>query len=302
MVSVMPQTTLEYWSVNLNQFEAKKNPARLDTQGFSIRDEFDINNPDNLGRPYFFDLKMFIATVEMFICSDEIETALWLLDNPPAWYREHYPPELMEIKKTLFGQTYDQHEYATDDDEANCQREFGESQWLTGYTYPRAEIIMKEIKELNAKGLSPWIFDLGCSHGNLPLGLMKEKMSFKYCGTAMNYRIEERVKEWVGALWQEECGASRPTILWCTEVLEHCFDPNSLVHSAYKKNVEFDQIILSTPLGCLHHGLPNWRTRRIGHVRGWTPNEFGEWAMKNWPGYKWELHKSFSMVLHGRKS
>lgn len=275
--------------------------VEINGQKIEILERFNSSERENYGRPYYFNLDIYCAAIEMMICSDELQSALWMLDNPPAWFRLYYPERLAEMRKTIYRQTYDQHEYSTDDDEANCTREFGESQWLTGYTYPRAEIIMEELKRLNSEGRTPWIFDLGCSHGNLPLGLLRSGMRFQYLGYALNHRIEKKVKEWVGETWCDRPNPDQEKILFCSEVLEHCMNPHDIVHTAHKIGVKFDQIILSTPLGCLFQGLPDWRTRRMGHVRGWTPQEFLDFANKGFPGFEWKLYPEFSMVLHGRR-
>ncbi len=264
-------------------------------------DDFDPQDIRNLGRPLYFRLDKYIETIEMFIRSDEIQTALWLLDNPPGWHRDNYPPELTEIRNKLYQNTYDQVEYATDNEEAECTREFGEAQWDNGYMFPRAGIISKIVKEYNDALKVPWIFDLGCSHGNLPLGLLKSGHKFHYRGAGMNHRIIEKVKGWVGDSWRDKPDDGRNTILYCTEVLEHCFSPEEIVHSAYKVGVEFDLILLSVPKYTLGGGLPDWSTRRLGHVRTWTPNEFITFANKHWPGYKWSFHDAFSMVIVGVK-
>jgi hypothetical protein len=94
----------------------------------------------------------------------------------------------------------------------------------------------------------------------------------------------------------------QPTILVITEVIEHCMNPHDVVYTAHKEGVNFDQIILSVPLGCLYGGLPDWSTRRMGHVRGWTVKEFTEFADKSFPGYKWDHTRHHSQVLHGVKS
>jgi hypothetical protein len=264
-------------------------------------DSFNQEDPKNIGRPFYFVLEKYIETIEMLIRADEIQTALWLCDNPPGWYRDNYPKELAEIKCTLYKNTYDQIEYATDDEEAACTREFGEAQWVNGYMHPRAEIVSELVRWLNDKNMIPWIYDLGCSHGNLPLGLIKSGHKFTYKGVGMNHRIQAKVKEWVKEQWFEHSLGGQPTILYCTEVLEHAFNPHDLVHSSYKPGVKWDHIILSTPKYTLGGGLPDWRTRRIGHVRTWTPKEFIEFASHAWPGYKWTLYDSHSMVLRGEK-
>lgn len=256
---------------------------------------------DETGKPLYWSLSEHIAAIVGMIRADELQIALRMCDEVPGWYRDNYPPELAEIKRTLYRQTYDQIEYATDDEEAECTREFGEAQWDNGYMYPRAEVMSKIMDGFLDKGQVPWIFDLGCSHGNLPLGLLKAGYVFTYRGAGMNHRIQSKVKEWVGVAWMDKPLADRPTILYCTEVIEHCFNPHDIVHSSYKVGVDWDVIVLSVPKYTLGGGLPDWDTRRLGHVRTWTPKEFYDFADKAWPGYKWELHDAHSMVLVGRK-
>ncbi len=255
---------------------------------------------NEIGKPLYFNMDAFIKTIVSFIRADEIQTALWLLDNPPGWYRDNMPSELIEIKKKLYQNLYDQIEYATDDEEAECIREFGEAQWDNGYMFPRAEIISNLIKALDPNA-APWIFDLGCSHGNLPLGLIRAGFSFSYYGVGMNYRIQQKVKGWIGDHWREKPIEGHPTILYCTEVLEHMMNPHDLVQSAYKVGVDFDHILLSVPKYTLGGGLENWDTRRLGHVRTWTPKEFLEFADKSFPGYQWSYFDAFSMVIVGKR-
>ncbi len=253
---------------------------------------------NELGKPIYFSLENFIETIIGFIRADEIQTALWLLDNPPGWYRDNYPPELTKIRNTIYQNCYDQVEYATDNEEADCTREFGEAQWDNGYMFPRAQIIKQLVDSLPV----PWIFDLGCSHGNLPLGLHKSGSQFTYRGAGMNWRIQAKVMDWLGTLiWKDKPFEKQPTILYCTEVIEHMMNPHDAIHSAYKIGVNFDHILLSVPKYTLGGGLPNWDTRRLGHVRTWTPREFLAFADKGWPGYQWMLYDAHSMVLHGRK-
>lgn len=283
-------------------------PLPLVTKGKEILHLYDLQDHKLIGKPLYFDLDTFIQTVEMLICSDEIQAALRLMDPSqgflPAFYREpeNYPIELKEIKETIYRNTYDQIEYGTDDEEASCSREFGEEQWLGPYTFPRAQIITEAVTDLNNRGLKPWIFDLGCSHGNLPLGLLKHGKKFNYFGKAMNYRASRKIREWIGEdVWRDAPADGQPKWLVCTEVIEHCFNPHDIVHSAHKIGVVYDKIFLSVPLGCLYGGLPNWRTRKLGHVRGWTKREFLTFAHDSFPGYRWNLVPYNSMVAIGEK-
>ncbi len=254
---------------------------------------------NEIGKPIYWDLETHIKSIIQMIRADEIQIALEMIENVPGYYRDNMPQELIDIKKKLYQNLYDQIEYATDDEEADCTREFGEAQWDNGYMFPRSEIITNLIKSLFPR--SPWIFDLGCSHGNLPLGLIKSNQSFTYYGVGMNHRIQQKVKEWVGVHWHEKPVGDQPTILYCTEVLEHMMNPHDLVQSAYKVGVNFDHILLSVPKYTLGGGLENWDSRRLGHVRTWTPKEFLSFADKSFPGYQWQYFDAFSMVILGKR-
>jgi hypothetical protein len=258
----------------------------------------DVNE---IGKPFYWSLEKHTEAVIQMIRADEIQIALEMIDKVPAWYRENRPEELEEIRKKLYENLYDQIEYASDNEEAECTKEFGEAQWDNGYMFPRAQIITALVKKLNEQMKKPWIFDLGCSHGNLPLGLMKEKATYSYRGVGLNGQIVKKVREWASGIWRHEPDPDQTTILYCTEVLEHCMNPMDIVQSAYKVGVTWDYILLSVPLGCLGGGLANWDTRRLGHVRGWTKQEFIEFAQKHWPGYKWQLTIAPSMVLLGER-
>lgn len=268
----------------------------------SILNEFDIQNPDNIGKPFYFDLELYIAAIEMMICSDELESAIWMIDHPPAWYRDNMPKELTDIKNRLYRQCYDVFQYAQDPEETECEKEFGEAQFDNGYMHPRAEIISEILTKLNAENIFPWICDLGCSHGNLPLGLMRRGFKFAYKGMAVNREIEKKVRYWTDKHWFDRPFDDKQfTILWNTEVLEHAWREEDIVQASYKFGIDWNMIILSVPYGCLYGGLPDWKMRPLGHVRGYSHKEFYEFANKNWPGYKWKLHIAPSMVLVGEK-
>lgn len=271
------------------------------------RVDMDINE---IGLPKYWSLDAHVKAVEQMIRADEIQIALRMLDDVPAWYRKNRPPELEEIRKKLYENLYDAFDYGNDDEEAEFPEAEARAQWRNGYCFPRAEIITALVKKLNKAGETPWIFDLGCSHGNLLYGLFSESVSFQYLGKSINWRIAQRVSEigqeipgeGKGWRWKEKPDANQKTILFCSEVIEHMMNPMDAVQSAYKMGVRWDYILLSVPLGCLGGGLENWDTRRLGHVRGWTEQEFFDFANKHWPGYGWQLTVAPSMVLLGERN
>lgn len=257
---------------------------------------------NDIGRPLYWDIETHLKAVVQMIRADELQIAISMIDQVPAWYRipKNRPKELSDIRNKIYQQCYDIFLYGNDDDEASQTRETAEQQWLGQYCYPRAEIISKEVARLNEQGHVPWIYDLSCSHGNAGAGMAKMGLKFNYLGKSMNYRAANRLKEWISDYWQETPEEGQEKILICTEALEHAWDPGDIVRAAYKLGVEYNQIFLSTPLATLGGGLVNWDSRPLGHIRGWAPHEFMEWANNSFPGYQWAICEAHSMVLWGK--
>jgi hypothetical protein len=239
----------------------------------------------------------------MMIRSDEIQIALQMLEQVPGWYRDHYPPELAAIRNRLYEQCYDPFDYASDADEAGFTKEEIEEQCLGPYTFPRADILFQDIQTMNADGMMPWIFEISPSHGWLPLGFAKRGVKFNFCGKNLNQKALDKIKHWLPfGVWADRPVMNQTKILVCYEALEHMWNPHDLEQSAKKLGYEFDHIYLSTPKYTLGGGLPDWSTRRIGHVRTWTPGEFLRFAGKSFPGYSWQIFDAPSMVIRGSKN
>jgi hypothetical protein len=78
--------------------------------------DFDKEDLKNLGRPYYFDVDMYLACVEQMISSDEVERALWMLDNMPGWYRDNPPQQAKKIRDQLLKRLYTTMDYMKDCD------------------------------------------------------------------------------------------------------------------------------------------------------------------------------------------
>lgn len=266
---------------------------------------FDKNDPANLGRPEFFSLDDHIKAVEGLIKSDEIEMAFKLLDMVPAWHRENYPKELTEIKKTLWQNLYSPMTYVNDADEAAYTYQQVVEQVNSGYCYPRLDLLKQLVLNLNAKGECPWIFELSTSHGPIPVGLKEGGAQFEFFAKNFNQGALHKVREWLGpGIWTDTIPYPWPgqkSIFVNFESLEHAHREEDVRDDYYKLGIPFDFIFLSVPYGCLGHGLPNWATRRLGHLRGYTKKEFCDLAQSFFSGYSWELTVSHSLVLVGKK-
>lgn len=278
-------------------------PLPLVTKGKEILHAYDTLDQSLIGKPFYFDIDTWIQAIEMMICADEIQMALKMCDEfLPGYYRDHTPKELLDIRARLYKQLYDQFDYSSDHDEANFTREEVTAQCLSPYTFPRADILFEDIKKLNSEGMTPWIFEISPSHGWLPVGFADRGLEFDFFGKNMNGPALKKIQDWLPhGYWQEKPSDVQTKILVCFEALEHMMNPHDLTQSAHKVGVEFDRIYLSTPKYTLWGGLPNWKDRRIGHVRTWTPGEFQKFALDSFPGYSWSLYDSPSMVLRGEK-
>lgn len=229
--------------------------------------------------------------------------AINMLSMTPAWHRDDPETQnkLQAIKQTLYERCYDTFEYASDFDEANYSREAAESQFFSSYAYPRGEILLSLINDYNKQGKTPWVFELSTSHGLLPLGLAKANAKFTFVAKNLNQAALLKVKDWLSDYWAEQPAPQQPTIFVNTECLEHMYREEDLEQSYYKLGVDFDVIVLSTPYGTLGGGLPDWKERRLGHVRTYTKKDFIQLADRFFPNRTWELAFSHSQVLTGRK-
>lgn len=267
-----------------------------------LKTEFDIQQEKFIGRPYYWDLDTHIKSIIQMICADEIETALEMCDKIPAWYRENYPTKLTEIKNTLWKNLYDSYEYSNESAiEPGWTPNDALKQYQSGYFYPRANILKTEIKRYNEQGIKPWVCELSPSHGAMILGLLHDGCEFTYYAQNLNAKATDVLKEWLPReVWRVE-PIHQPTILVCYESLEHSYRERDIEQAAKKIGHNWDMIFLSVPYGCLFGGLPNWNSRKLGHVRGYTTKDFQELCQKFFPGYEWEYFKSHSQVMVGRK-
>lgn len=269
-------------TVNCDGMEKLKTPVG------EIADSFDVNDTKNCGRPIYFSLPHFISTIEMLIASDEIQTALFLLDNPPAWYRDNYPKELKEIKSALWRQIMTPIDYANDADEANYD-EFSSLTYIeTIASYPRGKLTVDLVHAINNDGKSAHLYELSPGFFWLPQGLKQKGCKFTYEFKTMNQASAERNAPKDIATKPED-GAEHVFIAY--EIIEHLWHPEDIYHEFERAggSDRFRHVMLSTPVGCCGNGLPDWRNRQLGHIRTYTCQEFYDFAMKLW-GREYSVH------------
>lgn len=265
--------------------------------------EFDVTDPANMGRPWYFIPEDYAQSVVQTAKSDEINFAREMLKNVPGWYRKpgNYPSEFRQIKRDLAKNQYSLFDYSDDRDERSYTLELVRDQIKSNYMFPRLDVIDEFLSNENSNGKMPWLFEISPSHGNLPIALMDKKRQFTFFGRNMNHLATKRFREWLKPdIWNEKPHNNQQRWLVCYEVLEHASLMSDVVLEADKQDQDWDKIFLSVPNGTLGHGLPSLQ-RRLGHIRTFNAKEFVTWADNEWPGYSWRVVESISIVLVGER-
>lgn len=252
---------------------------------------------NKIGMPKYFDPDHYLDAVEQMICADEIETALYMLDHFPGYYRDNIPQRAVEIKKAIYRQLWTVTDYVHDPDEKKERSEEyrGElaEQWKHAHFEPRGDLIMNLVKEINDDFCIADIHEFGPANFWIPAALKKLDAQFKYTGSSIS---EVRREENRASDFQKS-----KQIFCCFETIEHLWNPDDVFHYYAKSWIDADYILVGCPKYTIYGGLPNWENRDLGHLRTYTPVELFNFVKKHWPNYQWESHEAYMMVLKGKK-
>lgn len=240
---------------------------------------------NDLGKPRFFNEDAWLETVIGLIRSDETERALWLLDNPPAWYRMNYPTKAKEIKERLNKQLFTPIQYA------GCLDPEPEAYTAEMQMPSRGELVDKLVKELNEKNICPVVCELAPGGRWLEGVMTKRGRKFWY--------------EHMG-LDKQHIKMAKPTepfynIFVALEIIEHLSDTTEIYRNYLKFERPANAIFLSTPYCTWNGGMHDWESNALGHLRCYTPHEFASEAKRMFEGYSWELVHDDVMTLIGKK-
>lgn len=248
-----------------------------------------------------FDVTLCQKYVESLLRHDELDRALMVLDNVPAFYRLHPPPELMRLRAEILKHSVTPLTYAksTGDDfdypEDKCAKLFG--------GYVRGQALIHYVKTLNNQGLKPHIVDYGPGPYLAPRTLKHLGLEFTYWDLAINEQAKSKFRPMIVDYLKEDgfkCGFS---IFLGLEVIEHLHNPIDLAVEAVKNcGGRYPEVVmLSTPF-CTFDVIPeseDWRRADgLQHLRAYTPEEFIRAASHIFPGYDWELTNIAPKVLH----
>lgn len=246
----------------------------------------------------FFNLKEFLNVIECYVQSDEVERALWLLDNLPGAFRDFPPPELVALKKDILAAMITPHGYLT----SGCDSDVGtfEQSSKSVLSFLRGILILKEVERYNTRGLKPHIVDVGPGEYFIPLGLKHLNCDFTYYDIAMDPNTGQVAHPLIHDKRQAKPD-NQPTIFVALEIIEHLPATRDLVIEAQRHCQGWpDRIHLSTPCYTYDAAVKNWRRPTgLPHLRTYTPMEFLSEASKLFPGYSWEIYNHTVMSLRG---
>lgn len=257
------------------------------------------------GYPQHFDKDLYLKAVEQMIMADELITALYMLDHMPAWYREHGCLEAAQLKAKLYKTLWAAEDYSHDPHEEDLSLIVKSKEQDERFTYPRYPLTRDLVKDLNSKGIIPHIHEVGPASFWMPLWLMQDGCDFTYdCSTVQKKSLAKaKAFEPLQSKWLKSTEAmDKYRIFLALEVIEHLWHEEELYQYYVKAGGNFDNVVVSTPHGCCFNGASDWDTRPLGHLRCYTPKEFGETCVRVFPNYKWEIYDNVLMVIIGRKS
>lgn len=267
--------------------------------------QFDHADPTNQGRPLFFNVEQYLSSVEQMIIADEIDRALWMLDNMPGWYRDHPPEGAKAIRKRLLTKLYTTSDYIGAEDAIHVEKLISMTREEINRVYmhelSRAKVTMNLCHDLNAKGITPHLFEIAPGQHWLPIGLKKNDIKFTYSDISLNSSRSSQVTEYLADSWAEGSD-SAAQIFICFELLEHLRFEAEIYQHFLKAALPFSHILLSTPKYTVKSASPHWHEADLGHLRTYTPREFAQFATKHWPEFKWAITLDEIMVLSGEKS
>jgi hypothetical protein len=247
-----------------------------------------------------FDIDAVIKHAEQMVIWEEPMRALWILNNLPAYFRDHEPTEVTDLKLTILRKIYTVQDYASNSSD-DVRPSHLVAQLLDNLA--RGVVIRDAVKEANQKGVTPHIVDFGPGDYWMAIGLDVQGLKFTYRPVALQGSAYTEAKMRLEHLWVEREVKDRPNWLVAYEIIEHLKDEDEIAQEAARCALKPDKVFLSTPRYIFDGGdstLRNhWKKNGLPHLRCYTPDEFLASATRMFPKYQWMYCDDPVMVLRG---
>lgn len=240
--------------------------------------------------------------VNTLVEGDEVERALIVLDNLPAFYRDNPPLKIQKLRQDILSSMVTAHAYlsATMDADVLPERADWELENLL-----RGKLVRAEVERYIKRGFHPHIVDVGPGEYFVPIGLDRLGYEFTYKALAMDQKAASAARSFTekheGPGPQDKETAQ---IFLALEVIEHIASPRELAVEALRHCGRWpDRVHLSTPCYTFDGRKDKaWRKLNgLPHLRAYTPKEFVREAESIFPGYHWSMYPETIMSLRGQR-
>lgn len=235
------------------------------------------------------NLQAYLDAANCLVNHDEIFRAIHLLDNLPGEYRDYPPKEVISLKREILQRV------TSSDFLVHSAPGFKVDKNQAMETTLRGNLLLRDVSELNQKGVTPHIVDFGPGEYWAYFMLERLNCKFSYKAISITQTAKEAVREHVK---QEDLGG--PIIFVACEIIEHLFDEREILIEYMRQPRPAEIMHFSTPkyTFMVHE---NWRNQEnMGHIRTYTPYEFGSVIAKMFPDYTAAFYDS--KVMHLRLS
>jgi len=254
---------------------------------------------DQTGKPVFIDINKILDAAEEYMKGDDGQKGLWILDNLPSYYQDHYPLRAYEIKRSYFKRLWTMEDYLSNE----FDNQWDEVKALDHYKQPynwRGQHVQQIVKHHHDNGAPVHIYELGAANHWLPIGLRSEGLKFTYKSIGPDVHANKQAKEKLSDIWSDNPEGS--IIFVCMETIEHCMNPMDLFNYYCKLPREAEYLLLTTPrymIGGSSNYTADWREKDHGHVKTWGAKEFNDWAKKTFKLHSIYTHDKFHLVVTG---
>lgn len=253
------------------------------------------STPDEIFNP-----ELCAAYVESLVQLDEVERALLVLDNLPAYYRDNPPLILAKLRNQIISSLCTTHTYMVSNFDQVIDVEVSKI-WMK--TQIRGILLEKEVSRYNEQGISPHIVDVGPGEYLAPVGLKHLGYQFTYQPIAVDGKAFKLAEEHIKEVYASGV-TDRPGIFLGLEIIEHLPSPQDLAVECLRYFGSFpERVHFSTPRYTFDIKPKDWRKPGgLPHLRAYTPNEFINTVSKLFPRYNWEMYPSQLTSLRGVRS
>jgi len=241
------------------------------------------------------DVTSFLNVANLLIETEDSNLALEFLDKMlPSYWRDFTPTAITNLKNEIRKHKYTNADYATNegDDIKSVEHCKNACEHLL-----RFKIIKEAIKQASPE--VPHLIDFGPGDYTLPIGLNAENLPFTYDAIGLYNKAREAAKNILVSRWWEDQPVSRPTWFIAYEVIEHLENEWEIRQAMNRLETHPTRVFLSTPLYTYAEGNPDFRTKKIPHLRTYTPNEFVSICTRMFPEYTFGYITSEVQTLIG---